>query len=1074
MAPLLTPDLIERPDLLARLEQIWQRRCLSVVAPAGYGKTTLLAQWALATVGGDVAWWSITDQSSPIEVVQNLVAAFHERLPAAFAQSRQVLQGGGRESASVWLARLGDELAGLAPRRVGCVLDDLHLLGPAALDLLAEALMQWPMNVHFILLGRWQPALDLSRLAARGQLLTLQTEDLRYTAAEIAQVLAGRGLVVAPATVDHIAQLTAGWPTGVRLISVLPTARSAAPLLEPEHLAAFLGREVLDSVPAPARAATVAAAYLPRFTPTILVALCGPEAAVIWQRNLFLQPLGDGWYTYDPFWSAVLRRSDRRSAATRNVWLGQAAALLAAHAAVAAAIDLYVALEDWAAARALLIAHGFELVLQPLQVRRWLEQLPAEAAPSATLLHLRGLAWREVDPLAAAELLGAAAQAYARERRADMALHVVGEQCMIHFGQGDEAALVAAARGIFSLPTLLWHGQRSVLLRFPLLLHLIKRGKYTQALRCAQQIAHSDLPTFWRWVGACVVGGLYGLLSRAEEGIVWLREMLRDPAISTSDGLRMSVIDLLAACLMLRANPEDLSEAQRLVAEAGRLSARYGVRLTALQTRATALGIALIEANVANLRTLAEALIRPEDGQLPDIMLYRLLAVRAMAWARVGDLTRARADAERSERGMRRDDVRHGTDPRTWLLLAQVWYSCGEDQRTLRTLDTLLPLCHTWGARMLLTKGVAVRAAMLLRMGDAQAASQLAAQVWPNLLAEHLQHMSATPPDLLAAMVHTGLLTTVDPVGIAQILAERQPEALHDLLEQLLEHPDLALRRQAVMLMGRFGLRRGYAALRTLAKDADAGVREQVAAALRELGGRPPYPLAVQLFGPLTLHREGGTVAPADWPREKARHLFALLLLNRDRWLSREQVLEALWPEADPAAGDGALRVSLNALLNVLEPERASAAPSGFVLSEAAGLRLNPSAVITSDLDEWQATLAVAAAHEKAGALPAALAAYARLAAIYQDVLLADVPYAEWALDERERRLNEFVRAASRRLDLLLAYGEHSAAIALASQLLRHDSTCECAYAALIDAHAALGETAAARRAAERRELALG
>jgi DNA-binding SARP family transcriptional activator len=406
-------------------------------------------------------------------------------------------------------------------------------------------------------------------------------------------------------------------------------------------------------------------------------------------------------------------------------------------------------------------------------------------------------------------------------------------------------------------------------------------------------------------------------------------------------------------------------------------------------------------------------------------------------------------------------------------MLAQVWYSCGEDQRTLRTLETLLPLCRAWGARMLLTKGEAVRAAVLLRMGDEKTARELAAQVWPGLLAEHLRHMDATPPDLLAMIVHTGLLTSVDPTAIAQILADRQPERLHDLLEQLLQHPDPLVRRRTVPLLGRFGLRRGYASLRSLAKDSDASVRELVAAALRELATRPPYPLHVQLFGPLTLRRQGAVVAPADWPREKARQLFALLLLNRDRWLSREQVLEALWPEGDPAAGDGALRVSLNALLNVLEPDRATAAPSGFVLSESAGLRLNPLASISTDLDEWQATLAAAAAHEKAGAIPAVLAAYARLAAIYQDVLLADVPYAEWILDERERRLNEFIRTASRRLDLLLAYGEHSAAIALAEQILRHDPTCDDAYPAMIGAHTARGEHAAAQRVEARRESAL-
>nr|WP_239583950.1 BTAD domain-containing putative transcriptional regulator [Herpetosiphon giganteus] len=273
-----------------------------------------------------------------------------------------------------------------------------------------------------------------------------------------------------------------------------------------------------------------------------------------------------------------------------------------------------------------------------------------------------------------------------------------------------------------------------------------------------------------------------------------------------------------------------------------------------------------------------------------------------------------------------------------------------------------------------------------------------------------------------------------------------------------------------LQLLGLYGSAASIERLLEVVKQASTQQRKIAQQSLTSIRQRPAYALKIQLFGSLQLWRGSELVDANEWAREKARQLLALLLLQRPRIISREAVIEQLWPELAPQAADGALRVTLNALLHVLEPERSGGANSAFILSEAAGLRLNPQATITTDYAQFQSLLQTAAQHRQQGAMPAALHAYQTALAIYQDDLLSDLAYAEWVLDWREQALTQFVSATSEYLELLLAYGPTAEAIPYAERLLSYDPYHEPTYQRLIDIYLMLGNVSAAERIRKRLE----
>ena len=219
LRPLVRPGTIRRSLLLDRLADEDYRRIVSVAAPAGYGKTTLLSQWAERS-GQAFAWVSLDDRDNDPKVLLAYVA---EALDAVEPVGGRVFDALASPASSVpgsVVPRLAAAFAAMTSPVV-LVLDDVHLLGNRvcqdALSVLAEHV---PDGSRLVLAGRAEPPLRIARLRAEGRVLEIGPADLSLTLEEAAFLLRDAGLALGADEVAELHRRTEGWPVGVYLAAL--------------------------------------------------------------------------------------------------------------------------------------------------------------------------------------------------------------------------------------------------------------------------------------------------------------------------------------------------------------------------------------------------------------------------------------------------------------------------------------------------------------------------------------------------------------------------------------------------------------------------------------------------------------------------------------------------------------------------------------------------------------------------------------------------------------------------------------------------------------------------------------
>ena len=285
--PAYAVGIVDRPRLYRRLDDWRMVRAVAIHAPAGYGKSSLVSRWLdECTPAARVAWLALdADDNDPHFFVGHLAAALDRVAPGVQALIQPILQDSHAPAARAVerLCAALQENAGAAPEPILLVLDDLHFVeAPAVHALIAACLEYGPTNLHFILLARRRTALPLARLYAHGKIFALDDEDLRFTEAEVAAYLQGRGFPLP--TGAEVAELTArseGWITALQLAVLTLRERSAVhDLLAVLHgantwLADFLTDEVLDRQPPELRHFLLQTALLDAFNAELCAAVTG-------------------------------------------------------------------------------------------------------------------------------------------------------------------------------------------------------------------------------------------------------------------------------------------------------------------------------------------------------------------------------------------------------------------------------------------------------------------------------------------------------------------------------------------------------------------------------------------------------------------------------------------------------------------------------------------------------------------------------------------------------------------------------------------------------------------------------
>jgi LuxR family transcriptional regulator, maltose regulon positive regulatory protein len=217
--PLMRPGTVRRSLLIDRLARGDLRPIVSVVAPPGYGKTTLLSQWGERS-GQAFAWVSVDEADNDPKVLLSYVA---EVLDAVEPIDERVFDALASPASSVpgsVVPRLGSAFASMSSPVV-LVLDDVHVLHDrecrAALSVLADHV---PAGSRLVLAGRTRPPLRVARLRAEGRILEIGPRELSLTREEASSLLRNAGLTLGAEDVAALHQRTEGWPAGLYLAAL--------------------------------------------------------------------------------------------------------------------------------------------------------------------------------------------------------------------------------------------------------------------------------------------------------------------------------------------------------------------------------------------------------------------------------------------------------------------------------------------------------------------------------------------------------------------------------------------------------------------------------------------------------------------------------------------------------------------------------------------------------------------------------------------------------------------------------------------------------------------------------------
>src|SRR5664279_706062 len=315
--------LVTRSRLNERLSRGAESALTLVSAPAGFGKTTLLAEWlaAPAADGRTVAWLSLDQRDNdPAVFWAYLVAALNAAAPGVGADALSLLQSPQSPIEGV-LATLLNDLDAI-PNDVVLVLDDYHLIDAREVqDGIAFLLDHLPPQVHLVIAGRADPTLPLARLRSRGELVEIRSADLRFTPDEAATYLNdAMGLALTAPDVAALEGRTEGWIAALQLAALSMQGRDeiagfiAGFAGDDRYIVDYLAEEVLQRQPERARSFLLQTSILDRLNGPLCDAVTGQDGGkaaleALERGNLFLVPLDDHrrWYRYHPLFADVLR-----------------------------------------------------------------------------------------------------------------------------------------------------------------------------------------------------------------------------------------------------------------------------------------------------------------------------------------------------------------------------------------------------------------------------------------------------------------------------------------------------------------------------------------------------------------------------------------------------------------------------------------------------------------------------------------------------------------------------------------------------------------------------------------------
>ena len=1060
----VTPTL-RRARLIDWLNDAADCRAVVIAADAGYGKTTLLWQWE-REVEFPCYWYKLDRNDRDWSLhISYLIEAISQRHPGFGRRAHSMLEqlGGPGSSRPGVAAYLLAEMYERLTEPCTFIIDDWQFVASVTevRGLWNQILRDAPPTCRFVFLSRAKPHLQFARFKTHGGYAELRTDALRFNDREIEELF--RDIYNDPLDPTELAELerrTEGWAASLQLVEVSLRERKtrderrafieSITAASDSDLFAFLAEEVLDQQDDRTRGFLLATSILQQIAPELAERLTGVEdgarvLADLEQRGLFTNRLDtvEARYRFHGLFRDFLERrlvSERSEGEVVGLHI-HAASFYETNREWPAAIHHYLRAGLHPQAARLIARYGEDVASEGRLslIDEWLDVLPRKTSQdNARLSLLLG----EVKGMRGEWHGALAALRRARgffDRKGDKRMQALAclklSTVLANYGKVADAIHVAS-EGLELAP----ETAEATRLRLRGNLAITSgwiEAPFEEVVHEFRRIIVEAKARGWEHFAAI---GLHNLGS-AQRHVGELAESVRSLELAARywgdipTGPFADSAELVASLLAT----DQAARAEAI--------ARTAITRTAPWPRPHAeaqYALALVYAHNgrfgAAIDLLRSILSRPDELG-PTANLVRALLIECLYLAGAG-----------SEEISREHDALSGSDidPRLEPLLIPADAIARHSRDCAGECQNVVEKLASWDARGA-TYSVAIARAKVISVG-LDHSSRKHAGVSAELLRDLISIRALRPLRWwLRRFTKTtrALAGSRDGDGLLVGLANADPEGWRAALIQALPH--LSGRRREVVL---------DAVVRHATKETDALLREvageDVAVVRRTLIQRRAPKLFVQSFGALTMRRGAWDGPVLAVERRRTRTLLGLLVAHSGATLTRDMVLDVMWPDADPSAAVNSLNQTVFQLRRAIDPTYRDGASPQYVISTVDVVQLNPELVKT-DITELR--------HHAASKAPTASMAAANASEVIRMVrgpFLNELRYEDWAA-----RIQLAVHAEVREFLLPLATTKMNLSpdlrIRAASALIDLDEFDDDAYIALTEHLAGSGRQVAAR-----------
>ena len=1012
--PIPTSTYMRRSSFIKKMKTSERVKLTLLHSGAGYGKSSSLASYFNDTRSIH-SWYSVTEEDDDILPFMTYLKSSIQRIIPNFGLTFEDWMSTSmfpqEEDLNRWHALFINELCEIG-EPISIVIDDFHLVDHVFfINYMMEKIIEFlPPHVHLIVATRTRPRwTNLIKLKLTAQLCEIEEHDFIFSEEEIAVFYEDYFNTILSATeAENIVRMTEGWAIAINLMAMHMT-ESAVPFdtaMKPalHDLFSYLSEEVFTNMSVDEREWLLSFAIFPVFSVQLATEFYGEEAAAKLRefvgQHVFIQPLSDeGTYRYHALFQQFLESKWERNNLTRYKSLQKKAAdyyieknnpIQAVFHAIKSKDSLFIGAMVANVGAVLVKSGQFDWLLDTIQ------DLSDEVRDTYYPLHFfegeahRYKAFYEKSSRAYAKCLEVAKNYndtfYASKANAGIA-HVYLDT--IQPGMAEPYLLAAIS-----------YAQKSTKMTF----HEMKMLK--------RQFAENLVN-----LGKAEEAGIWVVKEKIDKGI--LREGNLDARISLRTGnLKEALVILSERTLESRSLPDSHRETDVLLSLIYSFTGQVALAMDNAE-KGIELGerakMGFVEAVGWIRMGHAKVLQDPYELEIPE--QYYLQAIK-----RMGDLRVSRGKAEplmgysilQARRGLFRDAISLGEEGLRetekvndgWLSglirmgLAIVHFYAGNYENAEKNSDEAEKLFKVCGDKY----GEFVSSFWLMNIFDKTKQTVPFIEQVKDFSELCIRH------DFNFFLSTKTLFSPFDMESIYPLFIKAGPLINgHTETKQIIEQLSLT-----------------------------------------DVTTHPGYKILVQLMGPFKLSLGLDEIDEKNWQREKAKELFVYLLLNRTRYIPKEEIIRELWGEADEKSANRDFKVALNALLKVIEPHRSPREQSFFILRQQTMYRLNPIANISTDLDRFYHYANKGLSERSPTVIIEVLL---KTVSLHKGLLFEEKLEVEWISDNRERIEQQYILVIERLAQTYTRIQEFGKTVYWAEKLLRIDNTWEEAYRLLMFAH---------------------